>query len=98
MFSFLRCKPAVLMSVAVLLAFGTVAHAQTITGSISGSVMDASGGMIPGATVMLTSEKTGQSRGFTTDSEGRFKFAALQPGNYSVKIERQGFQTLEQSG
>src|SRR6185369_9978042 len=57
-----------------------------------------SGGMIPGATVTLISEKTGQSRGSTTNSEGRFNFAALQPGNYALKIERQGFQTLEQRG
>ena len=96
MFSFLRCKPAVLLL--ALLAFGTVAHAQTITGSISGSVMDSSGGMIPGATVTLISEKTGQSRGSTTNSEGRFNFAALQPGTYALKVERQGFQTLEQRG
>ena len=60
--------------------------------------MDQTGGMIPGATVMLTSGKTGQARGATTDSEGRFNFAALQPGTYDLKVERQGFQTLEQRG
>ena len=98
MFSFLRCKQTMLMPVIVLFIFGTVAHAQTITGSISGAVMDASGGMIPGANVTLTSEKTGQSRGSTTNSEGRFNFAALQPGTYALKVERQGFQTLEQRG
>src|SRR4029079_8164888 len=96
MFSFLRCKATVLTI--ALLAFTTAAHAQTITGSISGAVMDSSGGMIPGAAVTLISEKTGQSRGSTTNSEGRFNFAALQPGNYALKIERQGFQTLEQRG
>src|ERR1700752_4809285 len=98
MFSLLRCTPATLMVVLALLAFGNVTHAQTITGSISGAVMDASGGMVPGATVTLISEKTGQSRGSTTNSEGRFNFAALQPGNYALKVERQGFQTLEQRG
>ncbi len=96
MFSFLRCKATALTI--VLLALCTVAHAQTITGSISGAVMDSSGGMIPGATVTLISEKTGQSRGSTTNTEGRFNFAALQPGTYSLKVERQGFQTLEQRG
>src|ERR1044072_18957 len=87
MFSFLRCKATILTL--VLLALGTTAHAQTITGSISGAVMDSTGGMIPGATVTLVSEKTGQSRGSTTNSEGRFNFAALQPGNYALKVERQ---------
>ena len=70
MFSFLRCKAAILTVVA-LLGLASVAIAQTITGSISGAVMDQTGGMIPGATVTLTSEKTGQSRGSTTDSDGR---------------------------
>jgi carboxypeptidase family protein/TonB-dependent receptor-like protein len=98
MFSFLRCKAAILVVIVALLAFGSLATAQTITGSISGAVMDQTGGMIPGATVTLTSEKTGQSRGSTSDSEGRFNFAALQPGGYALKVERQGFQTLEQRG
>src|SRR5262249_45134141 len=92
-------KPAVLLAVVVtLLTCGSVVHAQTITGSISGAVMDSTGGMIPGATVTLISEKTGQSRGSTTNGEGRFNFAALQPGTYALKVERQGFQTLEQRG
>ena len=71
--------------------------AQTITGSISGTVTDASGSVIPGATVTITSEKTNESRNVTTNSEGRFNFAALQPGVYTVKIEREGFQTLERT-
>jgi uncharacterized surface anchored protein len=83
MFSFLRCKAAILAVVIVAL-LPIIANAQTITGSISGAVMDQTGGMIPGATVTLTSEKTGQARGSTTDSEGRFNFAALQPGAYAL--------------
>src|SRR6185369_2100259 len=96
MFSFLRCKATVLTI--ALLAFATVTHAQTITGSISGAVMDSTGGMIPGATVTLISEKTGQARTSTTNAEGRFNFAALQPGTYTLKVEYRGFQTLEQRG
>jgi carboxypeptidase family protein len=99
MFSFLRSKPATVTVIVALFAFGIVAtHAQTITGSISGAITDANGGVIPGAIVTLTSEKTGQSRGSTTNSEGRFNFPALQPGTYALKVERQGFQTLEQRG
>src|SRR6185295_6987914 len=98
MFSFLRCKPTILVVIVAVFAVGTAANAQTITGSISGAVMDSSGGMIPGAAVTLISEKTGQARGSTTDSEGRFNFAALHPGAYALKVERQGFQTLEQRG
>ena len=47
MFSSLRFSTATLMVVVVLLALGTIANAQTITGSISGAVTDANGGMIP---------------------------------------------------
>src|SRR5918996_3797676 len=98
MFNSLRSSAATLMIAVALLASGVVTNAQTITGSISGAVTDANGGMIPNATVTLTSEKTGQSRGSTTDSEGRFNFPALQPGTYALRIERQGFQTHEQRG
>jgi hypothetical protein len=91
MFSFLRCK-APILAVVALLAINSIAIAQTITGSISGAVMDQTGGMIPGATVMLTNEKTGQARGSTSDSEGRFNFAALQPGPYALKIETSVFK------
>ncbi|HKY45068.1 MAG TPA: carboxypeptidase regulatory-like domain-containing protein, partial [Pyrinomonadaceae bacterium] len=98
MFSSLRSSAATLMIAVALFASGVVTNAQTITGSISGAVTDANGGMIPNATVTLTSEKTGQSRGSTTDSEGRFNFPALQPGTYALRIERQGFQTHEQRG
>ncbi|HET9711601.1 MAG TPA: carboxypeptidase regulatory-like domain-containing protein [Pyrinomonadaceae bacterium] len=99
MFSFLRSKPASVAVIVAFFAFGIVAtHAQTITGSISGAITDANGGVIPGATVTLTSEKTGQLRGSVTNSEGRFNFPALQPGTYALKVERQGFQTLEHRG
>ncbi|HKE56368.1 MAG TPA: carboxypeptidase-like regulatory domain-containing protein, partial [Pyrinomonadaceae bacterium] len=93
-----RQWPAILFAIAVMLIFGAVAIAQTITGSVSGVVADSTGGLIPGAAVSLTSEKTGQTRNLTTDNDGRFNFAALQPGNYSLKVERNGFQTLEQKG
>src|SRR5215470_3923477 len=80
----------------VLLIFSITINGQTITGSISGAVTDSNGGVIPSATVTLTGEKTGQGRTATTDSEGRFTFAALQPGKFILKVERQGFQTYEQ--
>src|SRR6185503_4699775 len=87
-----------LAALAILLALGASgpALAQTITGSISGTVTDPNGSVIPGATVSLVSEKTGQTRSAATNSEGRFNFAALQPGSYSLKVEQQGFQTHEQ--
>ena len=85
-----------LLSLIVLLCFSAITSAQTITGSISGAVTDSNGEFIPGATVTLVGEKTGQSRTVTTDTDGRFNFAALQPGSFVLKVERAGFQTYEQ--
>lgn len=94
MFSPLRSS--ILIVAISLLAFVANAKAQTITGSISGAVTDSNGSVVPQATVTLASEKTGQTRNAATNDEGRFNFAALQPGSYWLKVERQGFQTFEQ--
>ena len=67
---------------------------QTITGTITGTVIDPNGGVIPGATVTLLYKQTGATRIVSTNDEGRFAFAAVQPGVYSIKIEHAGFQTL----
>src|SRR5687767_7971942 len=94
MFSPLRSSIS-LVAIAML-AFAVTATAQTITGSISGAVTDSTGSVIPSATVTLASAKTGQTRTAATNGEGRFNFAALQPGVFSLKIEHQGFQAFEQ--
>lgn len=92
----LRLRSTMLMVVISLLAVAVHSNAQTITGSISGFVSDSTGSVVPMAAVTLANEKTGQTRNAATNDEGRFNFAALQPGSYSIKIERQGFQTVEQ--
>ena len=94
--STLRRKSTILVVAISIIAFAVQTKAQTITGSISGVVTDSTGSVIPSATIMLASEKTGQTRTAATNDEGRFSFAALQPGAYSLKIERQGFQAFEQ--
>ena len=98
MFSFKRQRLEILFVLFAALVFTGVVRGQTITGSISGAVADATGGYVPDATVTITSDKTAQVRTSPTNSEGRFNFAALLPGAYSLKIEKQGFQTLEQKG
>jgi hypothetical protein len=90
-------RPVLLLLFFTIIALGSV-KAQTITGSISGVITDSNGGVVPGATVNLVNDKTGGARTVLTNSEGRFNFAALQPGGYSMKIEQPGFQALEQRG
>ncbi|HEY9500133.1 MAG TPA: carboxypeptidase regulatory-like domain-containing protein [Pyrinomonadaceae bacterium] len=93
----LSCRPVLLLLFVTFISACSI-NAQTITGSISGVVTDSNGGVVPGATVNLVNDKTGGTRTVLTNSEGRFNFAALQPGGYSMKVERAGFQALEQRG
>src|SRR4029079_11217719 len=98
MFSLKHQRLDIVFALLILISASTYVSAQTITGSISGAIADATGGYIPGATVTIMSDKTGQVRTSPTSEEGRFTFAALQPGGYSLKVAKQGFQTLEQKG
>jgi hypothetical protein len=79
----------------VVLILTAAGPAQSISSNISGVVTDSSGGVIPGASVTLLNEQNGAKRNTVSNAEGRFNFAAVQPGNYTVRIEKQGFQILE---
>ena len=61
------------------------------TSAIVGQVTDATGGVIPAATVVITSAETGFERRLKTDADGRFNFPQLKPGTYSVLGEAAGF-------
>src|ERR1700693_6330069 len=65
------------------------------TSAIIGQVSDASGGVVPGATVTVTNRETGLRRSATTDEAGRFNFPQLKPGAYSVKVEAEGFESQQ---
>ena len=87
--------------VAIVLAFSPRAmYAQglTISASLSGTVMDSSGGAVPDATVTLSNPEKGFQRTLPTMGDGRYLFTLLAPGTYELKIEKSGFQTYVQSG
>lgn len=65
------------------------------TGALTGSLKDSSGAVVPNATVTLTSLDTAQVRTTTTSSDGTYKFGLLPPGNYSVKFESAGFNSVQ---
>jgi hypothetical protein len=82
----------------VLLAGVTTANSQSVTGQISGTVTDASGEVIVGATVRLTHDLSQQVRTFVTDTNGSFVFTNLVPGDYSVRVTMAGFRGYDQKG
>ncbi|WP_260705621.1 TonB-dependent receptor [Edaphobacter flagellatus] len=78
---------------ALLLVCSLVAGAQTITGSITGTVTDATGAVIPNAKVVATNVDTGVKTESTTNNDGLYNIRFLQIGNYKVSIDAQGFGT-----
>ena len=81
----------------MLAALPTAATAQTTSASVSGTVQDAQGGVLPGVTVTLTSRTQGNTLTATTDAEGRFVFAIVRPDTYTLQAALQGFKTLERT-
>jgi hypothetical protein len=75
----------------------SAAFAQTFTGGLRGAVRDANG-VIPGVTVTLLNDETGASREAVSNEQGQYNFAAVPPGNYSVKAELTGFRAYENKG
>src|SRR5579871_5389280 len=69
----------------------------TTTGELSGLVTDPSGAVVPNAAVQLKSLDTGSVANGKTNGEGYYKFAYLQPGNYSVSVNAPGFQATQKN-
>jgi hypothetical protein len=85
-----------LASLAVLLWSAAPLRAQVDAGSILGTVTDASGGSVHGATVTLTNEGTNASLSTTTGSDGGYKFTPVRIGSYKLTATLQGFSTITQ--
>ena len=85
----------------VLLAVAALAaplHAQSVLGTIRGTVTDPQGGMVPKATVLITDEATGVPRTLETNAEGFYEASNLRPGTYRVEIVTTSFKKYEQPG
>ncbi|MCX6027653.1 MAG: TonB-dependent receptor, partial [Chloroflexi bacterium] len=79
------------MAALMVLALPLAGAAQTQTGGVTGAVSDASGGVLPGATVTIKSSDTGAVRSTVTDSAGRYVIANVAPGPYELTVELAGF-------
>ena len=82
-----------LLCVALVPAAG---FAQMTRGSIAGTIRDASGAIVPGASVTVTNVATNATQTIQTDAEGFYRAPALEPGTYTVVTELSGFRKVEQ--
>lgn len=80
-----------------LLASG-LALAQITAGTVSGTVRDSTGAVLPGATVTLKNTDTGTTRKAISDAAGRYSAPQLSLGSYEITAEAPGFQTVVRSG
>ncbi len=71
----------------------SAAHGQGTTATLSGTISDATGALIPGAQVTLTNTGNGAKRDTKANSSGIFVFAAVPTGNYDVRVEMPGFES-----
>ncbi len=78
------------LMLAVALGGGFKAHGQT-TGTISGTVTDAGGALVPNVQVSAKNTATGELRTAVTNKAGEYSFPALRPGDYQIKFEATGF-------
>jgi len=74
------------------------AQSQATNGTIEGTIVDASGAVLPGVTVTVTNVDTGVDRVVTTNEKGIFRAPLLTLGTYKVTAELQGFKRVEKSG
>lgn len=90
---------AVAVCTAFILSAASPLFAQGISGTLTGTVKDASGGVVPGATVTLTSESRGTvSNPVITNATGDFVFPNITADKYTVTVEMPSFRTLKRTG
>ncbi len=93
---YLRSRRVLAVLIA-LAALASPALAQTPSGEISGLVTDSSGSILPGVRVTLTNIATNGIRLATTNESGLYVFPAVPSGTYKLKIELEGFSTVERA-
>ena len=86
-------KPLMVLSLLLVLALAcTQTRAQATQGAIAGSVKDAAGAVVAGATVTLTNTEEGAARTVKTNGVGDYRFQDVKAGHYSVEVSAPGFE------
>lgn len=91
----LRKQIARLLFVIPLLIFPAGIRAQSGNASVQGTVTDASGAVIQGASVVLTNTSTGVALNAVSDTSGSYSFPTVQPGVYSVDVSKENFASYK---
>ena len=94
----MKLSAAAFVAMIAAMLISTPARAQVPTGTILGTVKDAQGAVVPGATVTATNLGTQCSRNTVTDSAGEYALRLLPVGNYKVEVSIPGFKTFTQTG
>jgi hypothetical protein len=93
-----RTMPVTFLLLFALALYSVSSVAQSLTsGDVAGTVLDPSGAAVPDAAVSLTNKDTGAKQTQVTTSTGAYRFALLNPGNYSVSATAPGFQATQQN-
>ena len=80
------------LCVGTLFVASVPSYAQNVYGSIVGTVTDASGGAVPGATVTLVNTGTNERRTVQSGADGEYRFVNLNPGQFRLETEQPGFK------
>jgi hypothetical protein len=86
------------MVLGLVLLPAALLQAQVVSGSVSGTVIDSQGSMVPGVKVTLTDEVQATVRTMNTSSEGNFYFTPVLPSTYTIAVEAAGFKKFEKTG
>src|SRR5579859_4081048 len=97
-FTRMMTKPALAVALISWLAIADFANAQESRATLGGRVVDAQGGVVAGAEVVVTSTDTSVKQKTTTNSQGNWIVRFLIPGPYNFSVTSPGFKQAERNG
>ena len=93
----MTCRRIRLFALLLTLMVTASVSFAAITGSISGTVTDATGAVLPGVTVTVLNQDTGIKQAVVTDGSGFYSFPALDVGNFTVSVAQPGFAAFQEA-